>query len=103
MEEHYARLLMTNKDKRTIVRQMRDAGMLEYGFVISGSQFRSIFDIILPVSGTKKDFDMVSLEEMIYSSFIRDMLLNEGKYFKSEKDNYRVLLPSENEAQVIAY
>jgi len=94
---------MTNKEKRDIIQMMRNAGLLDYGAVISGNEFRELFHIEMPDTGTKKEFEAVSLEELTYAGFIKDVLLNEGKYFKSERDDYRVILPSENHGQIIAY
>ncbi len=94
---------MTNQDKRDIIQMMRDAGLLEYGSAVSGAEFRELFHITMPETGTKKEFEAIALQELGYAGFIKDMLLNEGKYFKSERDDYRVLLPSENHEQIIAY
>jgi hypothetical protein len=40
--------------------------------------------------------------ELNYASYIRNILLNQGKYFKGERDSYRVLLPSENQGQIMS-
>ncbi len=94
---------MTNQDKRNIIQQMRHAGLLDHGAVFSGSEFREIFKLTMPKTGTKAEFDVITLEELSYAGFIKDILLNEGKYLKSERGDYRVLLPSENQQQIIAY
>ena len=90
-------------DKREILNALRDMGYLEYGAVISGSDFRDICDIKTIETGTRDDFTAMALEELNFAGYIRNALLNEGKYFKSERDSYRVLLPSENYSQVVSY
>ena len=55
------------------------------------------------MEGTYDEFKEMEIEEMACSGFLRDMLLDEGKYFKSEGKGYRILLPSENAQQVMTY
>ncbi len=101
MEDVYVRYMMKNRD---IYQIMKDRGSFEYGTIINGSELRHAFDIegvVYPAM--KKDIDRVELEELSAADYIRNRLLNEGKYFKQSRDSYRVLLPSENAAQVISY
>ena len=76
---------------------------LEYGAHISGKQFRDICGIESIEIGTQNEFNRIALAELGYAGYIRNILLNEGKYFKGERDDYRVLLPSENAEQVLSY
>ena len=42
----------------------------------------------------------MALAELAAIGYVRDALLEEGKYLKGDQGSYRVLLPSENAAQV---
>lgn len=88
---------------KELLTTLRDRGMLEFGSVIMGDTVRDILGIEYPEFGTKKDFDDVALAELGAIDYVRNVLLNEGKYLAGDKGNYRILLPSENKAQVDAY
>ena len=94
---------MRNENIREVVQEMRDLGLLEYGVHIPAKKFRSFFGLDYPKTATRAEYVALELEELSISGYIRDRLLNEGKYFKSGQDGYRVLLPSENAAQVLSY
>lgn len=47
--------------------------------------------------------DQIALRELTAVDFIRTLLLREGKYLAGDKGGYKILLPSENRAQVDAY
>ncbi len=92
---------MNNLDTFTI---MKEEGFFEYGVTITGVELRGFFDIEeIEYPAQKRDIDKQTLLELGVADFIRNRLLNDGKYFKGERDNYRVLLPSENAAQVMSY
>ncbi len=91
---------MTKNDLMDI---LSEHGFLDYGSVISAKELRDFCDIEEIEQGSKDDFDRVALQELTYVDYIRNRLLNEGKYFKGERNNYRVLLPSENAEQVLSY
>ncbi len=74
----------------------------EYGAVIPIQLFRDLCEIETISTGTKEEFDSIALTELGYAGYIRNRLLNEGKYLKGERDSYRVLLPSENAGQVLS-
>ena len=88
---------------RTVYEQLEAHGYLAYGAVIPIQMFRDFCDIETIVTGTKKEFDDIALQELNYASYIRNSLLNQGKYFKGERDSYRVLLPSENQGQIMSF
>ena len=94
---------MIAEEKRDVIDLMRSNGMLKYGEFIPGDEFRELFGIETINTGTLEEFRAMEVAEMSCSGFIRDMLLDEGKYLKSEKNGYRILLPSENAQQVMAY
>ena len=52
---------------------------------------------------TRAEIQTASLAELVATDYMRSKLLNRGKYLKGERDSYRVLLPSENAGQVLAY
>ncbi len=92
---------MTNFD---IYAVLEEAGYFEYGAIIEGQTLRESFDIEeIEYPALKREIDKQQLEELSVADYIRNKLLNEGKYFKQVRDHYRVLLPSENTAQVLSY
>jgi hypothetical protein len=78
---------------------LNEKGLLEYGATFSADYFRELCGIVEPKTGTKKEFDMASLAELSAIDFIRNVLIQNGRYIKKDGDNYRVLLPSENAKQ----
>ena len=82
---------------------LKDAGMLEYGSHIPGEVVREVLGLEMPEIGTKEQFDAVALKELQAIDYVRNILLSEGKYLAGAPGGYRVLLPSENKAQVDAY
>ena len=82
---------------------LKDMGCFEYGETTPTEDIMEIFDIKpLTYPANKKEIQRYELEELTVTGYIRDKLLNEGKYFKGEKDSYRILLPSENAGQIMS-
>lgn len=90
-------------NKKDIMEQLRTLGMTNYGSIIAGGLIREWAGIEYPQTGTKEEFDRLSLEELGVVDYIRNCLLNEGKYLKASRDDYRILSPSENSGQVESY
>ena len=88
---------------KDLLHKLRDRGLTEYGAVIPGELVRDTLGLEMPVYGSKQDFDTVALAELAAVSYVRDQLLNEGKYLAGHNGDYRILLPSENKAQVEQY
>lgn len=91
-------------DNSDIISQLREEGLLEYGSVISGKKLRhtaGIEEIEYPAM--KSEIEQQALQELSVVEYIRNKLLNEGKYIRGSRDSYRILLPSENAAQVLSY
>ena len=85
-------------------KMLEDMGKLEYGSTISLNLLYDIFGIEkVEYPATRAEMKRLELEELKVTGYIRDKLLNQGKYLKGEKDSYRVLLPSENAGQIISY
>lgn len=82
-----------------VLHTLNEQGLLEYGAQFSADYFRDLCGIVEPITGTKKQFDAVSLAELSAIDFLRNVLLEKGRYIKKDGDNYRVLLPSENAKQ----
>lgn len=88
---------------KELLAALRQRGLLEFGSAITGEEVRAILGIVIPAIGTKSDFDELALAELSAVDYVRNCLLEEGKYLKGVNGNYRVLLPSENARQVEAY
>ena len=82
---------------------LKEAGLLEYGSHIPGEAVREVLGLEMPEIGTKAQFDAVALKELQAIDYVRNILLSEGKYLAGAPGGYRVLLPSENKAQVDSY
>lgn len=89
--------------QRELYTELRARGLLEYGSVIAASVVHGLLDITVPDVGTKSDFDKLSLLELAAIDYVRNILLGEGKYLTGHAGGYRVLLPSENAAQIEQY
>ena len=92
-----------SKQGRDLLDYMRSTGLDEYGSVISVDDVRSILGLEFPAVATQGEFNRLQLEELGAVDYVRNALLNEGKYIKSNGGAYRVLLPSENHEQVMLY
>jgi len=79
------------------------SGMLEYGMHIPGTMIREFLGIDLPEYVTVSEYKKAQLIELSAVSYVREALLDLGKYIKAQGDDYRILLPSENALQVRAY
>ena len=78
-------------------------GYAAYGAEVSEDVVRSFLGLEYPEMANKKVYDTLTLIELGYIDYVRNMLLNEGKYLTNSRGIYRVLLPSENAAQVDRY
>lgn len=88
---------------KELLAELGRRGLLEYGSHIPGDLVREILCIEYPEYGTKQDFDEVALTELSAIDYVRNALLNDGKYLGTDRGDYRVLLPSENKRQIDAY
>lgn len=90
-------------DKKSILETLRERKLTEHGSTINGDDLRRWAGVEYPETGTKAQFDAAALEELAVVDYVRNCLLNEGKYLKSERNDYRILSPSENAGQVHSY
>lgn len=95
---------MSNREThRDLYDYLKAEGLLEYGSVIPSSLVHDLLGLEVPAIGTKAQFDRLSLIELAAMDYVRNMLLNSGKYLTGTPSGYRILLPSENAAQVEQY
>ena len=82
---------------------LESEGYLSYGALIPQEVVLHFLGIIPPETGTAKEFDQLRLKEVNAIGYVRGQLLNEGKYLGSNKEGYRIFLPSENLKQCERY
>jgi hypothetical protein len=80
-----------------------DSGYTAYGAEVPVEDVQAFLKLDYPETACKKVYDALTLIELGYIDYVRNMLLNEGKYLTNSRGVYRVLLPSENAAQVERY
>jgi hypothetical protein len=78
-------------------------GYAAYGAEVPEEIVRVFLGLEYPEAASKKVYDALTLAELGYIDYVRNILLNEGKYLTNSRGVYRVLLPSENAAQVERY
>lgn len=88
---------------RDLFSLLSDRGLLEYGSLIPAEMIRKFLDIEVPTVGTKQQFNEAALMELKAVDYVRNSLLDHGKYVASTGDSYRILLPSENAHQCEKY
>lgn len=88
---------------RGLLAMLDDAGLLEYGCTFPAAMVREHLGIECPAIGTRQQFNDAALAELSAIDYVRNVLLGRGKYITSDGDTYRVLLPSENQAQIERY
>lgn len=88
---------------RSLLSDLQDMGLTEYGSDIPTELVHSILDINMPAYASKAVFDSITMTELAAIDYCRNVLLGQGKYLQGTRSGYRVLLPSENKAQIDAY
>lgn len=98
---------MPNRSKRDRLRDVYDtldrAGLFDFGAVIPRGMVYDLLGLDVPEVASKAVFDRIAMLELQSMDYCRNMLLGHGKYLAGTPSGYRVLLPSENKAQVDAY
>ena len=93
--------------KRQRLRDLYDEldrnGMFDFGAVIPRCLVYDLMGLTVPEVAARAVFDRISMLELQAMDYCRNMLLGHGKYLAGTPTGYRVLLPSENKAQVDAY
>ena len=96
--------VMESRTKEESFKILEADGHFEYGATTAPVAIYKAFEIKeVDYPALRHEIQKASLEELAATDYIRNKLLNEGKYFKGEKNSYRVLLPSENAGQVLSY
>jgi len=96
-------LAFTKKCGKDLYGHMLAENLLEYNSVITGDTVRSVLHLKYPKVGTREQFSRIALLELSAVDYVRNQLLNQGKYLQTNAGNYRVLLPSEHKAQCERY
>lgn len=92
---------MNNQDAYAL---LDEQGCFEYGAVTPAERIREAFGIEeIEYPAMKREIETQVLQELSAVGYIRDRLLNKGKYIKGVADSYRILIPSENASQVFSY
>lgn len=98
---------MPNRSKRYRLRDVYDAldqaGLFDFGAVIPRAMVYDLLGLDVPEVASKAVFDRIAMLELQAMDYCRNMLLGHGKYLAGTPSGYRVLLPSENKAQVDSY
>lgn len=88
---------------RDLYSALHEQGLLEYGSVIERAYVHEIIGVEMPLVAPKQVFDRIALAELTAVDYVRNILLGQGKYLMGTPTGYKVLLPSENAAQIEQY
>jgi hypothetical protein len=97
---------MTEQPKnpgRSLLEFIRAHKLDSYGSVILAESVHAVLGLEFPETATKRVFDQLALQELAAVDYVRNALLNEGKYLTQRDGDYRILLPSENARQIELY
>ena len=94
---------MTDTTNKEFYAWFVENGYSTYGAEVPVEVVQAFLGIEYPETASKKLYDTLTLIELGYIDYVRNMLLNDGKYLTNSRGVYRVLLPSENAAQVERY
>ena len=90
-------------NKIELLALLKSMNLLEYGSVIHGSLVRETLGLVYPEVAHKEEFDRLALFELSAIDYVRNHLLNQGKYLAQQKGDYMILLPSQNAKQTENY
>ena len=93
----------TTDTHKELYSHLNSHGLLEYGSAIKSEMVCDIIGIHYPEHASKQVYDRLSLIEMSAIDYVRNILLDNGKYITQVKGDYRILLPSENAKQIASY
>lgn len=88
---------------QTLYETLRNTAELEYGATFSRARVLSIMGIEDIEFGTQKEFQEQELAELSGIGYVRNILINEGKWIVRKGNTYRVLQPSENGSQIDSF
>lgn len=82
---------------------LRAKKMTDYGAEIPRTFLLETLGIEEPQIATREEWQRLELQEMAVVDYVRNLLIDQGKYLERTRSGYRIALPSENMAQVDAY
>lgn len=88
---------------KELYQALEQRGLTDYGSYITGAMVHDLLGIVFPEVGTKAQYDELTLKVLGAIDYVRNILLSQGKYLRGQGSDYRILLPSENRAQVEQY
>jgi hypothetical protein len=88
---------------RGLLTALQERGLTEYGSDIPAELVHEILGIDVPDVAEKSVFDRIAMVELAAIDYCRNVLIGQGKYLQGTPSGYRVLLPSENKAQIDSY
>jgi hypothetical protein len=88
---------------KDLLQTLNTKGLTEFGSVIDEAIIYAALGIEIPDVGTRDQFRAIELIVLSAIDYCRKALLDEGKYLEATSGGYRILLPSENSAQVRKY
>lgn len=92
------------REVQMLYEHLQEQGLLDYGASFSASLVHERLGLRVPERASYRTFARLRLQEMAAMDELRLALIDEGKYLKeSSSGSYRVLLPSENAAQIEKY
>lgn len=100
---------MSNRNGKDLLSELESRKLIEFGKVIMGDDVRTILGIEYPdfegmdYKALKRALGTIALAEMAAIDYVRNVLLGRGMYLKFANENYRILIPSENKAQIEQY
>lgn len=95
---------MSKRDlHRDLLRVLGEQGMLDYGASIPRSLVHEVLGIQMPEVASKSTYDRLALVELSAIDYVRNALIEQGRYIAGTPTGYRILLPSENAIQVENY
>lgn len=95
---------MSKRDAmRGLMDELTERGLTEYGSIIESSLVHELLGIVHPETAPKAVYDRLAMIELAAIDYCRNVLIGHGKYLQGTASGYRVLLPSENKAQIDSY
>lgn len=88
---------------RDLYEHLGNSGMLEFGSKIPGNVVREFLGIVMPEVGTYRMFNSLKLQEVAAIDYIREKLIEQGMFIAADGEDFKILLPSENKVQILAY
>jgi len=92
-----------SETQKGLMSELSELQLLEFGSVITRDLVHRLLGIEMPSYAAKEVYDRLAMIELSAIDYCRNILLGQGKYLAGTPAGYRVLLPSENKAQIDSY